>query len=539
MAIEALEGAPRPACEWIESGLREIAGQDPLGLQTITTDRILPGLLPGVLALARRARYFSIYPFIVRAYGKTGGARADNQGLDVFMRQREFEICIASNLCTRCNADSAVGNLRVRNLVAGRPSDYPRGLSIKTELGGYGLYYRSPLEELEVIAAAGRALIGDVPTSVDLLRPETRATQLAEAFEEAVADTRWYRHWMRGVDPIPADVMEELSQVACLCRLDEHPNERQKIRDALLSHESPDRAEPAEQRRRAFALLLDRARDVPAVLHSDRAFRAAVIDEFLRVPNAPSPRTTALAQWAAAFMRECIQDCLSTLWLLFCRAGLENQPFDGFTREQLREMVDRVLIGSGNASLGGNTISAAPGAAGAAWLDAVRRASGGLGWEELREHAARTPTALEALAVLVELSARALEHLDDGISWVEVARVDGANQPGLLRTAETIRRLLDRQPTVSELLQQVLDGFIVRVHETVAMSKLPESTFRFYWEHGRLRFVDNGVWRFDPSGMRRDALATIARDLDWWSQDGDEPAITADGQAVVQAVFGK
>src|SRR3954451_4113633 len=96
--------APQPTpklCEWIEPGLREIAGQDPLGLQTITTDRILPALLPGVLALSVRARYFSIYAFLVRRYAQTG-ARADNAGLDEFIRLREFELCIAANLCPRC-----------------------------------------------------------------------------------------------------------------------------------------------------------------------------------------------------------------------------------------------------------------------------------------------------------------------------------------------------------------------------------------------------------------------------------------------------
>jgi hypothetical protein len=64
-----------PLCEWLERGLREIAGQDPLGIQTITTDRILPALLPGVLALSRRARYFSVYAFCCVATSRTLGVR--------------------------------------------------------------------------------------------------------------------------------------------------------------------------------------------------------------------------------------------------------------------------------------------------------------------------------------------------------------------------------------------------------------------------------------------------------------------------------
>ena len=77
------------------------------------------------------------------------------------------------------------------------------------------------------------------------------------------------------------------------------------------------------------------------------------------------------------------------------------------------------------------------------------------------------------------------------------------------------------------------------------MSKLPNSTFRFFWEHGRLRFVDNGVWRFEPSGLRRFALVSLAYDLGWWDwaeKPGDpgaqQPVVTSDGLDVVGAVFG-
>src|SRR3954463_8641432 len=119
--------ASAPICEWIEPGLREIAGQDPLGIQTITTDRILPGLLPGVLALSRRARYFSIYAFLLRRYAQKAG-RATNQGLDDFMRHREFELGVAANLCPHCGGDGAIGNRVIGPLIAQAPATYPRWL---------------------------------------------------------------------------------------------------------------------------------------------------------------------------------------------------------------------------------------------------------------------------------------------------------------------------------------------------------------------------------------------------------------------------
>src|SRR3954465_13453336 len=98
MSVSVVPQPAQPLCEWVEPALREIAGQDPLGLQTITTDRILPALLPGVLALSRRARYLSIYSFLLRRYQESTG-QADNAALDGFIRQREFELSVAANLC--------------------------------------------------------------------------------------------------------------------------------------------------------------------------------------------------------------------------------------------------------------------------------------------------------------------------------------------------------------------------------------------------------------------------------------------------------
>jgi hypothetical protein len=41
-------------------------GRDPLGLQTITLDRIMPRLLPGILVPSQRARYFSLHALLLK-----------------------------------------------------------------------------------------------------------------------------------------------------------------------------------------------------------------------------------------------------------------------------------------------------------------------------------------------------------------------------------------------------------------------------------------------------------------------------------------
>jgi hypothetical protein len=538
MSLAAVPAPSEPLCEWLERGLREIAGQDPLGIQTITTDRILPALLPGVLALSRRARYFSIYAFLLRRYGENAG-RASNQGLDDFMRHREFELGVAANLCPRCKGRGAIGNLVVGPLVGQLPDTYPRRRSVKSTLGGYGLYYRSPMEELGIIVPAGRGHINDEATPVDLLVPEPRAQRLADAFESAIAETRWYRDWMHGVDPIPADVLVELSRVACLCRLDAHPEEREAIRDAVLTAPHPERAEPTEQRRRAFALLLDLMRSRPAVSRSDGAFRDAVIESFGSRRLQTDPRASSNGQWAAAAMRDSLQDALSVIWLDFCRSGLRLQPYDGMTRADLRSLVRERLVAGAELRIGDIDIATEPDAPARRWADRVSDAFGDLTWQQLSNLAVDADGGLTGLATFVALTRRVPNPADANGAWLQVARVDGDHQPGLLQMATMVKRREARPgETVGSLMQWVIDTFIVRVHDTVAMGKLPESTFRFWWEEGRLRFVDNGVWRFEASGLRRQALADIAFDLGWWTDDGGDTArVTQDGSSVVDAVF--
>lgn len=538
-----LTEAPPPSpqlCEWIEPGLREIAGQDPLGLQTITTDRILPALLPGVLALSRRARYLSIYAFLLRKYEESAG-QADNAGLDRFVRQREFELSVAANLCTNpdCVASGASGNFVTRPLVASAPEAYERTLSIETALGGYGLYYRSPMEELGLVIPAGQAMVDNEPTPIDLIAPTRRARAVADGFEDAIADTRWYLEWMHGVDPIPADVLQELSARACLCRLGDFPAERAAIRDALLQAPSVERAEPTEQRRRAFALVLDGITQSPEVAHSDGAFRRYLIQGFEANPAESSPRGEAQARWSAMAMRECLQDAMSSIWHHLCQAGLSAQPFEGFSRAELDQFISRSLLADGIVTFDASVVTATVDTAATTWADELVEAAKDADWEQLRELAATADDALTGLAVLVLLCRRTPSMAAAGPAWTVVADVDGEHQPGLQRLARLVNRQLDAEPTVGELVRWVVSTFVINVHETVATSKLPVSTFRFFWEHGRLRFVDNGVWRFDTSGLRRNALATIAFDLGWWQLDADDtPALTPDGEQVLAEVFG-
>src|SRR6266704_4270136 len=157
--------------EWIKPGLSVKTGRDPLGLQTITVDRIMPQLLPGILSLSQRARYLSLYPFLLAEF-QAHKLPPTNNALSTFIKAREYEYGLAVQLCPKgCGSrwSAVVGKNRVDPAVKSGVDPLPRGESVQRVLGGYGLYYRSPLIDLQVVAPLGTQLAA-TPTPVDVLR---------------------------------------------------------------------------------------------------------------------------------------------------------------------------------------------------------------------------------------------------------------------------------------------------------------------------------------------------------------------------------
>jgi hypothetical protein len=108
-----------------------------------------------------------------------------------------------------------------------------------------------------------------------------------------------------------------------------------------------------------------------------------------------------------------------------------------------------------------------------------------------------------------------------------------------LRTIGAVRGEVATEPSVAEALEWALRTFVIGPHEVIAYSKLPESTFRFCWEEGRLRFYPAGHDRFIASGARRSAMSSLCEDIGLWARaDKDEtPHLTEVGTAFVTRVF--
>jgi hypothetical protein len=92
-------------------------------------------------------------------------------------------------------------------------------------------------------------------------------------------------------------------------------------------------------------------------------------------------------------------------------------------------------------------------------------------------------------------------------------------------------------PTVLDTFSWILAGLILRPHETIAYSKLPDFTFRFRSELGRLRFYDHPFNWTIAGDIRANTMAGLGADLGLWERATDSDVLTSEGSAFVDEVF--
>lgn len=539
--IAATDLAPR----WLAPSLRLNEGRDPLGLQTTTQDRLMPLLLPGLLELSRRARYFSFHSYLLDEYQRRRFP-ADARSLSDFIRRREWEYGLAVQRCPRGCDSSPVGARKLGSL-AQESGLLPRGESVDTSLGGYGLYYRSPLVDFGVVARSG-TLLGDHPIPIDVLRDTHRAVDLAQAFRDAVQDTAYHQEWMVTDKPLPVEVITELAEVACLCGLDRRPEERAAIHAAIFGTDSAPEpgSEPAHsppeavlQRRRSVAHYLSIVSEYPSVVSSEADYRQAL---WSAVDVAGEDHRQVAGQWAALVAKDVWQEALCSIWAEFCHRGLAKTRAvsRGLTWQETKEMTEAMVSDPPQLAIGERTSSLLdqliPGGLSVSGKDrgSLKVATAPL--EELRAWTETESTAASGLIVLLELARRMRKR--SGAGWDMASRVESGWQSSIAAVVAGLEAHLANNPRIGDTLWWLVSSFVLPVHERIAYSKLPEVTFRFRWEDGLLRFQDHGMGRFPLAAIRRAPLALLTHDLGFWSEnEAGHAVLTESGSAFLAEIF--
>lgn len=520
---------------WIEPSLHVTAGRDPLGLQTITRDRIIPRLVPGILALSRRARYFSFYTFLLREYERQR-LTATTAALSDYLKRREYEYGLAVQLCPRGCGDiptGVVGKQRVGPAARG-DGPFERGESVQSFLGGYGLYYQTPLVDLGIVVPRGTPYGPEKqPTPIDIVSGDERSERLAQAFLDAIAPTAYFQHHMRGVDPVPKDVLREYALRACLCRLPEFPDEQASLRTVLFEPSDRQPAADVQRRRRSFALFLDLLDTHPDVAVSDAGFRHAIWQSF---EDDHAVAGAALAGWAALIAKEFVQEGLASVWSAACRLGLKTQVGEGVTPAELRTMARETMIPSQAVALPGGTLNVQTDDTTAQFAEAVGSRTATTSLEDVRRACVDSGTAVAGLILIFAVLGRLPDASRTHPAWMEIGSQDAGRQPGLLRFAGWVNAHLAGGPNLADTMEWIVDRMIVRPHEAIAYSKLPEYTFRFRWEGSRLRFTGIDPGRFGLTDIRRSAMSWITRDVGFWEDTDDKAQLTDVGRAFIREV---
>jgi hypothetical protein len=557
------EPAGLPPPRWVSPSLEVKRGQDPLGLQTTTIDQLMPRLLPGILELSQRARYFSFYAYLLDLYRERHGA-AVPAALSDFIKAREWEYGLAVLHCPHDCGSVPVGAVKLRAVTGHQDPPYPRGFSVQSDFGGFGLYYRSPLSDMAIVARSGTPL-GDTPIPIDVLYPTPRARHLADTFRDAVDGTAYVKTWMFRSDPIPLDVLVEYASVACLCQLKERDDERDAVYDAffgtdddLLSEsdeqlesvvadidstmpESEDvrhRTARVRQRRASVAHYLTLVQANPDIVDDSSAYREA----FWAPPSSRSALHELVAgEWAGLVAKDIWQDALCSIWSEFCRSGLAANRAggdDGLSWSQTQDLARAMVNGPPSLDPDQRSVDLVTRiVTGDVTLPDITPDLPSMPMESLRVATAHLDTATSGLVVLLELHRRVCTRADSG--WVRATTLRSPWQPSLASVLQAISSHLETNATVADTLWWIVDNFILTVHERIAYSKLPEHTFRFRWENGRVRFYNNGIGRFPLASIRQDPLASLTNDIGFWDRDpkGRPARLTPRGSAFIDEVL--
>jgi len=532
---------------WSTRSFEIKVGRDPLGLQTITTDRIMPALTPGVLALSQRARYFSFHLFLLEEY-KRRRQPANRQALSDFIRRFEYDLAVAIELCPGCGETGGIGSVG-RNSVRGvRDSSgpYDRAFSVESSLGGYGLYYRTPMATMGLVHLDGSTFGEDEVLPVDVI-DKGLGERIADAFRVSIEDTAYYRQHMYSPQPVPRDVLVEYSSRACLCQLAESPAEQRLLREAFFEDRPPSVPwADAAQRRRVFALWIDLAKRNATIVDDESAFRREIWEWFAEGGTTSTEQADALAEWAALVARETMQEGWSSVWSDLCRSAIAEQGAYGIDAPTLDLLIDEMVAQPVDLP-NGQTFSIDPGQSPDRSLAEIAAACADVTIEELRIWAAKTDSLTSGLVTMLATLARLPNPGSAPEGWRRIGGQDGASQPGLLRLVGVVQDLLRSSSSIAEFTRRFVHRLIIVPHERIAYGKLPEFTFRFKWADGRLRFFRDTLRdadsnppsdHFGPSDIRHAALGWLAFDLGLYEWDGESVYVTSEGSALVKRTFG-
>lgn len=554
MPTEQEWGWERTGPMWAARAFAPKSGQDHLGLGSVSSDRILPALSPGINVLTVHPRYWSFYSWVLDDFWSADLPR-NRASFVSFYRPREAIFSMACHVCDapeHATVDGNVNGSRRISPKADDPSFDPQFDYIKEPLGGYGLYYRSAMELTGALVVAS-------PTNgfpVDAPTPIGRA--LAQAYRRAVAGTEISRvlHQHQVAEPVAREALVEFARKGCLCQLRTAQRyDLPLLRDLFLHSGTPDEVSSRSETLRML-LELSTCRQDEEISQDD--FRQLIYFRQLDGSDyKPRPELVDVARrWRVYQGREYFAFVFNRLLRWVSRRGLDATEC-GLTvlpKKKLWALVDDSLTRSAQGDDLGLRLPDVDATSPVSALRGSLLAAVDVGpdaddvWtrtDGLDEHAlytacreidvddGHTLLALLALLLLLRerfgLPRRAPEYAKEQTLLAE----GGSLRIGMARFMHQLNQQMLRDPTLGDLARWLVEDFVIVQHERVATAKLPDDTYRMRRVGDAIRFfAQESPAAFNDSRFR--ALSTTVHELGWVSTlNRPERRLTESGQSLL------
>lgn len=536
-----------------------VGGEDHLGVEGAAQSR-QQYLLPGIITVTDRARYYSFYAWVLKRFLELpGSSRLIDDFKGPFFRRHEVAFIAA---CYSHHLDGTpLGGLigaGVNSYKARQLWEESNSLSLdydyfQHKLGGFGQYYRSPMEEMGIIAPNKH------PGWV--YRLTTRGKELADAFEHSVADTSYFRALQQKgeLERITRQAAKTYGEVACLCQQALGRGEDQELlRDAFFRFDDTSTDGPHVRRRQALGVVLDLVQGAGRKMERYMLRPALYLGEY--GPNLLYRPSAEIARWVARWkmveIRHLYTFGLQNLFAAFLLYLSEQEA--GLTFDRYLAWACSVLPDSnGDQTLGQylNQLCQAVGL-NTGWISAEDRfdtvCRQGTQRDEFtlvtqafagRGDAARLVNS--GLRILAQLFLRFLpRHLEQDVSWTELAYRERLPLSEFFTAFR--ERATDPGCTVADCLTWLYRDLILGQHEFIALEKLRfqgYDTFKFHYRDGQFYwpFFKSEDYR-EPirlTGLRLNNVLTMLTDLGLVLEgSAGTYRLSADGRDYWQRVVG-
>lgn len=537
--------------DWTEAyGASErIRGLDHLSLES-TAEGIYDQVTPGFTNLAKRARYYALYCWILRDYFGGGYEREE---FVPFFRRREHAYALAC--LSHDHRAGMVGEYGIMGSIGARRNWYsgddPVNLSkshIKSSLGGYGLYYRNAMQRAGLIyLEEGQARLTEFTTG----RPSGRA--LAEAFQRTIEGTTYFQRYRDDYE-VPRSVLKEYGQAACVCGMADS-EDGEVLRQALFQFDPPEPEATVREmhfsRAKTLNLIFEAIKNCGDERLDDLSWRRLMFYGTYadgREHSVPEQLIDNARTWRLYQQREYHVYALTSMWVAMLE-WLEDRrvaPLEEWI-EEFDRTVDLARTGR---RFGLELHRGSPSEITVQeMLDSVAGAAGSFDHtlsEDIAKGIGRGASCSEssihmALAGGVEMDSYEFAGSALWLSMVLFARTRGwteenASSAILARTGgpqhwsvESYFREIEARKgqSVLEFVAWLYQG-LVRQHLAVALSKMPLDSFMLLYEDGALHYRAMDWPQFTAD--RYETMLIACRDLGWIQEARDVYELTPLGE---------